>query len=590
VGRQRKLIWHLYPSYLLITLISLGAVTWYASRSIKNFYLEQTAQDLRARVLLVDQQIKGHLNPLDEKGIDLLCKKIGVRGSTRITITLPSGKVVGDSEEAPVRMDNHSDRPEIIQALKRGQGISSRYSRTLEKNMMYVALPVGKGHQITAVVRVAIPVDAIDRTIDNIQQKIVIGGLFIAALAALLSLLISRRITLPITQIKSWAESVAGGEFRARPPVSGPEEIEALSVALNKMASELQGQLNGIIRQRNEMEAVLSSMAEGVIALDMEERVISMNHAAGEMLACNPSEAKGRSIQEVVRNTILYDFVTRALSATGPLEKDIVISTGDVRFFNAQATNLQDASGTPIGALIVLNDFTRLRRLENIRRDFVANASHEIKTPITAIKGSVETLRDGAMNSDDADRFLDILDRHVNRLMAIIEDLLSLSRIEQQNEKQEIDVIEGDVRQVLQSAVQLCDVAAAAKGIAVEISCPENIFAKMDVSLLEKAVVNLLDNAIKYSPDGSVIQVKAVQEENETTITVRDQGCGIEKKHLPRVFERFYRVDKARSRQLGGTGLGLAIVKHIVQVHAGKVSVESTLGKGSTFTIHLPLA
>ncbi|HID32808.1 MAG TPA: PAS domain-containing sensor histidine kinase, partial [bacterium (Candidatus Stahlbacteria)] len=192
MGKHRKLIWHLYPSYLLITLISLGAVTWYASRSIKDYYLEQTAQDLRVRVLLVDQQIQGHLNPLDKKSIDLLCKKVGARGSTRITVTLPSGKVVGDSEEDPVRMDNHSDRPEIIHALKKGQGVSSRYSRTLEKNMMYVALPVAKGPQVDAVVRVAIPVDAIDRAIDDIQQRIVIGGLFIAVLAALLSLLISR--------------------------------------------------------------------------------------------------------------------------------------------------------------------------------------------------------------------------------------------------------------------------------------------------------------------------------------------------------------------------------------------------------------
>ena len=589
--KKRRLLWQLYPSYLLITLISLLAVTWYASKSLRHFFLEQTASDLEARAHLVEKQILKHLDPLDEKDVDLLCKTIGARASTRITIILPSGKVIGDSQEDPARMDNHADRPEFIRALTGPSGTSTRYSRTLKKNMMYVGIPIKKNSHTLAVVRTSIPVNAIDVALKNIQVKIAVAGLIIALFAAVLSLIVSRRITHPIEEIKKGAESFARGDFECRLPVSNSEEIGGLSEAMKKMALQLHERINTIIRQRNEIEAVLSSMVEGVIAVDMEERVISMNRAAAHMFGCDPSEAQGRSIQEVVRNTVLQQFVTNALSSQEPVEKDIVLSSDGERFLNGNGTLLSDAQGKQIGALIVLNDVTRLQKLEKVRRDFVGNVSHEIKTPITAIKGFVETLRDGAVkNLEDAERFLAIIEKHVDRLEAIIEDLLTLSRIEREAEREEVVLAEGRIKDVLQTAIQVCEVSAVAKKIRIELSCPDDMVTKMDAPLLEQAFVNLLDNAIKYSDEGSVIRVEATQTDNEIIITVRDQGCGIEKEHLPRLFERFYRVDKARSRQLGGTGLGLAIVKHIAQAHGGRLSVESTPGKGSTFAIHLPRA
>jgi two-component system phosphate regulon sensor histidine kinase PhoR len=345
------------------------------------------------------------------------------------------------------------------------------------------------------------------------------------------------------------------------------------------------------MRQRNEIEAVLSSMVEGVIAVDMEERVISMNHAAQKMLGCDSAEAQGRSIQEVVRNTVLQDFVKNTLSSQKAVEKDIALSSDGDRFLNGHGTLLCDAEGRQIGAVIVLNDVTRLMRLEKIRREFVANISHEIKTPITAIKGFVETLRDGALeNQEDAERFLEIIGKHVDRLEAIIEDLLSLSRIEQVAEREEILLDEGRLKDVLETAIQVCEASAMAKKIEIELSCAEDAVARFDLPILEQAIVNLIDNAIKYSSEGKTVWVEAIQTGNETLISVRDQGCGIEKQHLSRLFERFYRVDKARSRQLGGTGLGLAIVKHIAQAHGGHVTVESIPGRGSTFSIHLPKA
>jgi two-component system phosphate regulon sensor histidine kinase PhoR len=423
----------------------------------------------------------------------------------------------------------------------------------------------------------------------EIQIRIAGAGLVIALFAAALSLIVSRRITRPIEELRKGAESFARGDFQCTLPVSESEEIGGLAEAMNEMARQLHERINTIIGQRNEIEGVLCSMIEGVIAVDMDERVLSMNNAAVRMFGCNASEAQGRSIQEIVRNTVLREFVTDTLSSEKPVERDVVLSSNGDLFLSGHGTLLQDAQGKQIGALIVLNDVTRLRRLEEIRRDFVANVSHEIKTPITAIKGFVETLREGAVkNPDDAERFLGIIEKHVERLEAIIEDLLSLSRIERGTEREENELVENSVKDVLDTAIQVCEVGAVARKIDIELSCPENLFAKMEPRLLEQAVVNLLDNAVKYSNEESSIRVEASQGEGEIILSVRDEGCGIEKKHLSRLFERFYRVDKARSRQLGGTGLGLAIVKHIAQAHGGHVNVESTPGKGSTFSIYLP--
>jgi two-component system, OmpR family, phosphate regulon sensor histidine kinase PhoR len=591
MSKKKRLLWQLYPSYLFITIISLIAVTWYTSESLKHFFLEQTASDLQVRARLFETQILEHLDPLDEKAVDLLCKKIGKSSATRITIILPSGKVVGDSEKDPSKMDSHVDRPEFIDALNRPSGTSIRYSRTLERDMMYVGIPIKKKNHILAVIRTSIPVNNIDLVLKSMKIKIAFGCLIAAVFAAMLSLFVSRRVTRPIEHIRIWAESITRGEFHLRPQVSESEEIGALAESLNRMAVELRKHIDTVMRQRNEIEAMLSSMVEGVIAVDMEERVISMNHAAARMFGCDPTEAQGRSIQEVVRNTVLQQFVKNALSSREAVEMEIVLSSDGERFINGHGTLLLDAEGKQTGALIVLNDVTRLLRLEKIRREFVANVSHEIKTPITAIKGFVETLRDGAVkNPEHADRFLEIIDKHVKRLEAIIDDLLRLSRIEQEAGTKEVLLNEGRLKEVLETAIQVCETNAVARKIELELSCAEDIVAKFDPPLLEHAVVNLIDNAIKYSGENKTVWIEAVQTEKEIIIRVRDQGCGIEKNHLSRLFERFYRADKARSRQLGGTGLGLAIVKHIAQSHGGNVAVDSIPGKGSTFAIHLPRA
>lgn len=589
MAKKKSLLWHLFFSYLLITLLSLVAVTWYSTASLKKFMLKQIEADLEERALLFGPMLMQHLSPLDERAIDHLCKTVGKAASTRVTVMLPWGKVVGDSDNDPAQMDNHLDRPEIAAALEGSRGVSTRYSPTLGKEMMYVAVALKKDSRTLGVLRTSIPVDNIGKTLNAMDMRIAYAGLIIALIAAFLSLLLSQRIRRPIDDIKKGAESFSRGEFDVHLPSSGPAEIAGLSETMKQMAGELREQIRTITEQRNELGAVLSSMVEGVFGVDREERLLGMNPSAGRILGCNPATAQGRTIQEVIRLSELQRFVVGALSSEEPVEKDLVLYGEAEAIVRAHGTPLRDAEGKRIGVLIVLNDVTRVAKLENIRKDFVANVSHEIKTPITAIKGFVETLQEGqSQDPEDARRFLGIIHRHVDRLEAIVEDLLSLSRIEKEAAAEEIVLEEHPVRAILGKAVQTCEDKAQSKKIHLELECSEDLKGRINPLLLEQAVVNLIDNAINYSEAGKSVTLSAQQKEQEILIQVEDHGSGIERKHLDRIFERFYRVDKSRSRKLGGTGLGLAIVKHIAQAHGGRVSVESQLGVGSTFTLHLP--
>ncbi len=590
--RKKRLLWQLYPAYLLIMLVSLTAVAWYASSALRTFYLEQTKAGLEARALLVEDLFLSKMAKPDYQQIDALCKRLGQKSSTRITLILPDGKVVGDSDELPQKMDNHADRPEVINALAGRTGSSERYSYTLKESRMYVAVSLKHDGKIIGVLRTSISMSVVDQAVAAIQLRIAMGGFMVAILMAAISLWISRRITRPLEHLRIGAKRFARGNLTHKLPLTGSQEISDLADTLNQMAAELDEKIRDIVQQRNEREAILSSMIEGVLAVDTQERLIRLNQTAARFIGVDPARAQGRMLQEVVRNLNLQQLVTNVLATQKPQEDEILLhdNGGGERYLHAHGAILRDAKDKEAGAVVVLHEVTRLKKLEKVRRDFVANVSHELRTPVTSIKGFVETLLDGAMNNpDELQRFLQIVATQTDRLNAIIEDLLTLSRIEQETEKAEIVLAPGSIKNVLYTAIEVCQMKASDKNIPIELNCDETLQAPINPPLLEQAIINLLDNAVKYSPPGQTIHLSANNTDEGVVIQVRDHGCGIGREHLPRIFERFYRVDKARSRKLGGTGLGLAIVKHIAQAHGGRASVESTVGEGSTFFIYLPL-
>lgn len=429
----------------------------------------------------------------------------------------------------------------------------------------------------------------ISRFTGSSAARWMIGAPVVVGLALLLSWAVSRSVGRSLLRLTEAAQRFAAGDFSERLRLYDHREMAETADAFNALADHLEGTIASLKRRNNEQEAVLTSMVEAVLAVDSEQRVISVNAAAARLLAASPQEIEGRGLQEVIRNADLRRFVTSALTCEEPVEGNLILRHARDRVLQANGTALRDPDGRSIGAVIVLNDVSRLRQLENLRRDFAANVSHELRTPIASIKGFVETLLDGAMaDPHDAERFLHIIARQADRLNTIIEDLLSLSRIEQETEAGGISLSIGRIDQVLQAAIHDCAARALARDISVLVDCPSDLTAAMNADLLEQAVTNLIDNAIKYSEPGRQVRVHGYREEHQVTIAVKDQGSGIAVEHQPRLFERFYRVDKARSRRLGGTGLGLAIVKHIALAHRGQVTVESEVGKGSTFFIRLP--
>lgn len=609
---NRKLIWQIFPPNLLITLMAMLAVSWYGSTAVQKFYIEQLESALQARAYLIRDRVSQLMADDDINELREFCRKSGREALTRITVIDLAGRVVADSDENADIMELHDNRPEIVDAYKGQTGSSIRLSRTLQENMLYVAVPLqGQGGEaesqgalagaVSGVLRVAVPVTAIERTLGDVQMKIALGAIVVIFVAALVTLLVSRRISRPLEEMKQCALRYSRGDFSQRMSLHKGEsvslEVATLAASMDRMAEQLNERIGTIVRQRNELKAVFASMSEAVLAVNTDDRVINLNKAAADIFAIDEKEAPGKLLQEVVRNIDLQRQVRQILENLEPLQDEIILQYGTgERFLQTNGVPLHDGSGNNIGVLVVMNDVTRLRRLENVRRDFVANVSHELKTPITSIKGYVETLLDGAIdNKEDATRFLKIIVKQTNQLYAIIDDLLCLSRIEKLSENEEVDLSLGNLRQVLEEAVQTCQMKASEKNVRISLNCPAKLQANVNATLLEQAVVNLVVNAIKYSEAGSEVIIAAEEKTQDdgtkrVVISVEDFGIGIAKKHLPRLFERFYRSDKARSRKLGGTGLGLSIVKHIVQIHGGEVAVKSQEGQGSTFFISLPAA
>lgn len=586
-----KLKWSMSATYVVVVVLCMAVLGVYVIASVRGFYLDDMTGEMQSRARLVEDQITRP--PSAPRGRDLqeLLRTLGDVSGTRFTVIGLDGTVLADSTTEPATMDNHAGRPEVRAALNGDVGVDTREGLTPGVEELYVAIPLRDDAGIDGVVRAAVPLTGLNEALDSLYLRIGLAALIIATVIGGVGALVSGRIGRRMRDLRTGAERFASGDFSYTIEPSRTEEFGAVAMSLNHMARRLDETIGTITEQNNEREAILTSMVEGVLAVDLDENTITLNEAAAALLNVDAAGAQGRTIQEVVRNLDLQRLVAEALAEQAPVEGEILLRTpqGD-RFLQVNGTGLRDAGGMPIGAIAVLNDVTRLKSLEEMRREFVANVSHEIKTPVTGIKGFAETLLDGALDDPEAARrFARIIVDQADRLNSIVEDLLALSSVESIGAGT-IGLQEANITDVLKVAVEVCAPRAAAKDITIELEAPEEMYANISPPLLEQAVVNLVDNAIKYSPAGSTVTVTQAGVGRELVLSVCDRGCGIAREHLPHLFQRFYRVDKARSRDVGGTGLGLAIVKHIAGAHGGSVSVTSALGAGSTFSIRLPRA
>jgi len=588
--KEPKLIWQLFLINLLILMGAMLAVMWYGTHSLKAFYINQMASNLATQANLIKPQVEQLLLKENFHGLIDYCYQSKERVATRLTIVDLQGKVLCDSDRVPANMENHATRPEIMKAYAGGIGVSQRYSTTTKQDRLYVAVSVMNANKTIGVLRTSIPLNTINNKLLQLFIRMAFGILGVTLFAGCITLIVARKITRPLELMKLHALRYAGGDLTEKISVTGSEEIVSLAQAMNKMSVQLDERVRAVLGKRNELETVLAGMVEGVIAVDPDDRVLYMNKSAIKQLGIEQKSVQGSGLLEVVRNIDLLRFIQQTILQDEPGEKTIVLNQdkSNEKILQVHGAQLFDAKKKRLGALVVINDVTKLLRLENLRRDFVANVSHELKTPITSIKGYVETLLDEAGElPQHVQDFLTIISKQTNRLQAIVEDLLSLAKIEEESDREEILLERGIIRNVLQNAIEACSAKAAERNIELSLLGDQQVYALINGPLLEQAVINLLDNAIKYSKPGGTVLIDTSEHEEDIQISIKDYGIGIGPQDFQRLFERFYVVDKGRSRESGGTGLGLAIVKHIVQAHGGNVTVESKLNKGSKFTIHL---
>ena len=597
---RNRFAWHLFVTATVAVVTLIVGCYWLASLGLARLADEAAFQEMTA----LATGLADVLPDLDDAAQRQRFEKVA-RGLTRPSqlvfevLDRQGQRLAGSLSTATAEADSSDRWPEqewlVAEAIAGRPARSSRYDVTSGNRIFAVAVPVGLAQNRAGVLRVSADSQEADRVLSESLRRLLLGSLAAGALALVVAWVVAQRLARPLGDLAAGVTQVAAGEAA---PLVGSDiaELAAIVEAVTRLRNQLVERGLTIDRRDTEQEAVLDSMIEGVLAVDVRQRIVGINQAAAGLLQVDIDAVLRRPIQEVIRNPEIRRFVLQAIDCREPVEDDFVLSDPVSRIFHGRGTALRDPSGEG-GAVIVFNDVTELERLESIRRDFVANVSHELKTPVATIKGFVETLLDGAIDEPaDNRRFLEIVGRQSDRLAAIIEDLLALSRIEQSEGAGSLPREPVAVASLLAAARSSCLPRATERGMAIELDCPDELVAEVNAALLEQAVLNLIDNAIKYSGTEKPIHVQATAEAIpgqaglSLVISIRDEGNGIPAEHLPRLFERFYRVDKGRSRQVGGTGLGLSIVKHIVQAHGGTIAVVSERGQGSTFTMKLPLA
>lgn len=585
-----KMSYQVFIVCICITLSSLIVTTLCASYTYKKFYIKNMTDESIIKAKLIRSLIVSKLNASENDAeIDMLCKAIGSSINRRITVIHPSGLVLGDSEKDPDSMENHALRPEVMSALHEKNGVEKRFSSTLGFNMLYVAIPVMQNKEVAAVLRISEPMEQITNHTHFFYRQMGIASGIALLIIAVVSISIARKLSNPISEMKKSAERIANGELDLKIRVPQGEEVSGLARALNEMAKSLGDRIRIITNQKNELDTILANMTDGVITVDANEKILTINPAAAELLSVSTVDAKGKWIYDLVRNSSLQKLIQDTMANYSVIETDIILNGPDgERFINIKGKNIGASDFAPDKVILVLHDVTSSKRLEIMRKDFVANVSHELRTPLTAIKGFVETICSHDYNlPDDVTRFLGIISSKTDRLCSMVNDLLALSTIERIYEQKEVVTSTVRIRNILINVSQICYSEAVNKKVTLNVDCDETIDIVTNADLLEQAILNLIDNAIKYSRENTTVNISAHKNINELVITVKDQGIGISPEHQQRIFERFYRVDKARSRQVGGTGLGLSIVKNICLTLGATINVESKLGAGSTFRIVL---
>ena len=513
---------------------------------------------------------------------DSIADRIGRASGARVTIIGSAGKVLGDSEiegSALPQVGPHDDRPEVRDALTKGEGRATRYSATLGTDMIYVAVPFTTP-TMSGIVRIARPLEDMNEAVQRLRLALALAGLVSFGGAIVLSGVVSGYVGRMLRGLVQDARRAAEGEEK-RPPPENQEELRGLAGSLNRMAAELESTVATLAAERSRFEAVLESMDEGVVAVDEVQHLTMINRAALGLLSLS-IEHGGSTLAERIPIPALQELVQQAL-AGHPDRREFETRTNPPRQVLAYASPLRNQQG----AVVVMHDVTEIRRLERIRRDFVANVSHELRTPVSIIRANAETLLDGAIEKPEvARRFLDAQLRNADRLAALVADLLEISRIEAGTYEISPDVLA--IAPVVEHTIDNVEQLAKEKNITITAEVPEDMTAWADEQALEQVLLNLVDNAVKYTPGGGKIVVRAFERDEMVRIEVEDNGPGIEPRHRARVFERFYRVDKGRSREVGGTGLGLAIVKHLAEAMDGQVGVEPASPHGSIFWILLP--
>ncbi len=578
--------------YVAFTLVVAGAVYVYLNTSLRGDVSGHTRQQLLNDARLIRSYLENTpLLSLSPGQIDPIADHLGEQCGARVTVVGDDGVVAGDSSiplsSVPL-MENHGDRPEILEAVATGIGNSIRYSNTLETDMAYVAVPF-RTERARGVVRVALPLQQF-QWIESHIWKIVLAALGIGlVLSAVLSWGTERLVSRPIERMTEVARRQAAGDLTVTASAPTHVELSSLAAALNEMAAQSKERLSQIREENAQLEAVLSGMAEGVMVTSAEGRILMVNPAFKRMMDVDAWCLNKRPI-EVVRNHDLQSVVESVIDSAPSLREDAVIDLTlewSQRIFQVHLTPIRIGEQLH-GVVAVFHDMTELRRLEQVRKDFVANVSHELRTPLTSIKGYVETLLDGAMEDSDAlRRFMTSIQHHADRLQALVEDLLQLSRIE--SGRYEVEFTACHLDRVSERVAEIFAKQIDRKQLVFSLRFETDKPARGDPELMERALSNLVDNAVKYTEKSGSIAIRTVEKDDEIILSVADTGPGIPSDALPRIFERFFRVDRARSRALGGTGLGLAIVRHTMELLNGKAWVESRLGEGATFYLSLPV-